>query len=150
MKTTHPDDRSIQQFVFHLDTCDTDVVAHIKSCDLCRQVADGYNLLSIDLKEQEGPILDFNLEDLILEQILNQIEQEPLPKEYAFASPLIVIALGIIAILLNIFIAEFRDSVDADMLSTYFIMCIGLFVTLLLSMDVVRWFRSKMHKINFS
>lgn len=150
MKTTHADDQSIQQCIFDLDTCDNDIIAHINSCNVCQQVANSYKVLITDLKEQEYPILDFNLEDRILEQLPNQIEQEQPYKAYSLTGPLIVISIGIIALLTNSFIGDLKHLIGANKLSTYFIICIGLFITTLLSMDLVKLYKSKMNKINFS
>lgn len=150
MKTTHVDDQHIQQFIFDIDTCDNNVITHINSCDVCQEIADSYTLLSIDLKEQKAPVLSFNLEDRILQQITHQVEQEQRSKKYSFTGPIISIIFGIIAILSNTFIGELRNLLDLKDLSTYFIVSIGIFITTLLSIDVVRLFKSKMHKINFS
>lgn len=150
MKTAHANDKSIQQYVFDLDNCDSDLVEHINSCNLCGKIAYSYRLLSKDIKEQESPILNSNLEDLIVERITNEIKQKQRTKKHPFVGAMIIIVIGIIAIILNTLITELKNLFDANSLSTYFIICIGVFMTILLSMDIVRSFNIKMNKINIS
>ena len=150
MKTTHADDRSIQQFIFDVDNCNNEIKAHIKSCDLCLEVANGYQSLAIDLKAQEYPVLDLNIEDVILELLTNPKEQEQARKAYSFAGPLIVIAIGIIALLANSLIGDLTYWIAPNKQTTYFIACVGLFIATLLCIDVVRIYKSKMNKMNFS
>ncbi len=150
MKPVHVNDQSIQQYIFDINNCDTSIIEHIHSCNICRKTADNYKLLSEDLKEQEIPILDFNLEERILKKITIQITQKKRSKEYTFISATITIAIGIILIFLNAFMQEFKNLFDTSNILTYFILCTSIIITTLLSIDIVRSFNIKMNKIKFS
>ncbi len=150
MKTIHPDDQSIQQFIFDKDHCDKNIARHINACQICQKMVAGYQELSTDFKAQEVPVLDFNLEDRVLRQITTQLEREKRSNRYFFAGPIVFIIIGIVAILSYIFIGEMKYSFGIEDLSIGFIICVGLLIVTLFSMDMMATYKSKMNKIDFS
>jgi len=148
MKTDHLNDQSIQRYIFNFDNCDTNIVEHINSCIICLEIADSYKLLSKDLKNLENPVLDFNLGDQILERITNQVEQRKRSKNYTYISAIVFIAIGVIAMMISAFKVELINQVDTNNMYLYLIISIGVFTTILLSIDSLRSFNLKMNKIN--
>ena len=69
MKNKHLTDDEIQQYILQKAKCDIDIVKHIQNCETCKIKAEQYNLLFEGIKQQEKPVFDFNLADLILEQL---------------------------------------------------------------------------------
>jgi len=148
MKTDHLNDQSIQRYIFDFDNCDNSILEHIDSCEICLQIADNYKLLSKDLKNLENPVLNDNLGDLILEKITNKIEQKKSKKDYNYISAIVFIAIGVIAMMISAFKVELINQVETNNMYLYLIISIGVFTTILLSVDSFRSFNLKMNEIN--
>lgn len=69
MINTHVNDAEIQQYVLQRTDCDVDVIDHILHCTHCKIKAEQYSLLFEGIKQQEKPVFDFNLADLVIEQL---------------------------------------------------------------------------------
>ena len=69
MTNKHLDDDEIQQYVLQKAECNIDIVKHMQNCETCTMKAAQYNLLFEGIKQQEKPVFDFNLADLVIEQL---------------------------------------------------------------------------------
>jgi hypothetical protein len=67
--TKHLNDDQIQQYVLQKAACDVDILNHIERCETCKIKAGQYNLLFEGIKQQEKPAFDFNIADLVTEQL---------------------------------------------------------------------------------
>ena len=65
----HLDDDEIQQYVLQKAMCDFNIVNHIHNCITCKTKAEVYNLLFEGIKQQEKPVFDFILTDLVMAQL---------------------------------------------------------------------------------
>lgn len=75
MTNKHLKDIEIQQYVLEKENCDIDVVEHIQHCTNCAAKAAQYNLLFDGIEQQEKPIFNFNVADLVVAQL-----SKPQPK----------------------------------------------------------------------
>lgn len=69
MKTEHPDDFVIQQYLFRETISHPDLIEHIQQCEKCRLKVEQYKLIFEAIKEQEKPAFDFQLAELVLKQL---------------------------------------------------------------------------------
>lgn len=69
MTNKHPNDIEIQQFVLNEKDCDPGTPEHIRSCEHCNVKAEEYKLLIKEIENQETPAFDFDLADLVMEQL---------------------------------------------------------------------------------
>ena len=69
MKNKHPNDTEIQQYVLEKENCDIDIVKHMEHCTNCAAKAAQYTLMFDKIEQQEKPIFNFNLADLVVEQL---------------------------------------------------------------------------------
>jgi len=69
MKNKHLKDAEIQQYVLQKTSCDIDIIEHVQHCTNCKIKAEQYNLLFEGIKQQEKPVFDFNLDDLVVAQL---------------------------------------------------------------------------------
>lgn len=150
MKTRHVTDPEIQQYIFDKTNCSHDTIQHINSCDVCMHIVDSYQLLSKELKQQNTPVLEYNLADKVLEKIAIPTQQKQHFKNYTAISAIICIAIGMLLILLDTLNSTTYVFFDIDKVSIYFISCIGFFITLLWSIDMIRTFNIKMTNIRYS
>lgn len=69
MTNKHLKDDEIQQYVLQKTECDIDIVKHVQNCKTCKIKAEQYNLLFERIKQQDKPAFDFDLADLVIEQL---------------------------------------------------------------------------------
>ena len=69
MTNKHLSDDEIQQYVFQKAECGIDIVKHIQHCRTCKTKAEQYSLLFEGIKQQDKPAFDFDLADLVIEQL---------------------------------------------------------------------------------
>ena len=150
MKPLHLDDKSIQEYVFAPENCDKEVVNHINSCAHCREIAAAYKTLASSLKEQEKPILNAVLEDKIMQLIMDQTSQKRPAAVYSLFGPLIVMALGLMALMISVLISDVNSFVTTERFSLYVIMGVGLCTTILLAIDTIKRHQYNMNEINIS
>ena len=69
MTNEHLIDAEIQQYVLEKSNCDIDIIEHMQHCTNCAAKAAQYILMFDEIKQQEKPIFNFNLADLVVEQL---------------------------------------------------------------------------------
>lgn len=69
MTDKHLNDAEIQQYVFQKTNCGVDIIEHIQHCTNCKIKVEQYNLLFEGIKQQEKPVFDFNLADLVMQKL---------------------------------------------------------------------------------
>lgn len=148
MKTTHLSDKEIQQYTFDIDKCESIIIEHIEACEICKDIADSYQLLSKTLSEQPRPHLDYNLAERLLVKLPSK-NHKPL-RDYTIISALIILCFGIIAIVLYSFKNSLNNFSEIKNLTTYFIVSVGVFIALLSSLEMIKSFNRKINTINFS
>ena len=147
MKTVHLSDNEIQQYTFDLVNCGDTIIEHINSCDMCKNVSENYRLLSKAIKEQPEPQVAFNLADLVLDKLPSPIAQKT-TKDYSISFS-IIISIGIVLMMVYALKSSLINLIDIKNITTYFIISIGVFVTALWSIDMVKSYNRKMNTINF-
>ena len=76
MVTKHLTDDEVQQYAVDKPNCERRIDAHIHFCEECRSKVEVYQLLVTGIKQQPQPAFNFNLSDLVVQQL-------PSPKEKA-------------------------------------------------------------------
>jgi len=69
MKYLHLTDDQIQQYVLEKANCNNEIIEHVEACTYCKERAEEYNLLFRGIQQQEKPVFDFDLADLVLQQL---------------------------------------------------------------------------------
>ncbi|MCC6287975.1 MAG: hypothetical protein IT249_08820 [Chitinophagaceae bacterium] len=69
MTNKHLNDAEIQQYVLQITNCDVDIIEHVQHCTNCKIKAEQYRFLFDGIREQEKPVFDFNLAELVMEQL---------------------------------------------------------------------------------
>ena len=67
MINKHPGDDEIQQYV--LQKKESDMATHIKNCSTCRIRVKQYHLLSNEIQQLEKPAFDFDVAELVMQQL---------------------------------------------------------------------------------
>lgn len=69
MKYLHLTDNQIQQYVLEKANCTDEIIEHTEACSHCKERAEEYKLLFRGIQQQEKPVFDFDLADLVLQQL---------------------------------------------------------------------------------
>ncbi|HVM88690.1 MAG TPA: hypothetical protein VMT76_10925 [Puia sp.] len=95
--TNHLSEEMIQQYVLDAAIYDADAVSHIHGCELCRSKAEAYQMLFAGIEQQPKPVFDFDLQELVMQQI-PQAEPEVSPQRMpVFLLPVFIMATACIA-----------------------------------------------------
>ncbi len=150
MKTTHVNDHDIQKFTFDLSECEAEIIKHIHSCSECKKRAESYLSLSITIKDQPEPVLEFNLTELVLDKIPLSSKKE---SDYTyFIYFLIIVSVGVVVSSLYYFKGIFIDlfnNTNTTAISTSFMVSVALLIIVALSLDLVRSFNKKINMLNY-
>ena len=69
MKNEHINEMEIQQYVLDKDDCDAIIIEHINHCPKCKAEVDIYELLFAAIKEEPNPVFEFDIANLVLQQL---------------------------------------------------------------------------------
>lgn len=148
MKYLHLTDEQIQQYVLEKANSTDEIIEHIEACTLCKEKAEEYNMLFRGIQQQEKPVFDFDLADLVLQQ-LPKSQTRPFPEkwislltifistlffcviDYLFGKNLVVLFGGISPVLIGLIITT----------------VISIFVFLYIDMN--KSYHAKMKALNF-
>lgn len=132
MLTKHLTDDEIQQYVVDRQDCEMKIVEHIHICGECKLKAEIYQSLVTGIKQQPQPIFNFDLSELVVQQL-------PSPNEKASDRLLLRLLLLIGITVIGTGVYFFEDSfvylfkgVAAILIYLIIItavtVCIGLFI----------------------
>jgi hypothetical protein len=148
MKYKHLNDDEIQQYVLEKANCDDEVMEHILLCTNCNERATQYSQLFQGIKQQEKPVFDFNLAELVIEQLPKSQYNPSYRKSFSFFTIFIsILSVGVIGYLFG--------RTLFNLFSTITPVVTGLIVTTVTSLlvflfiDMNRKYQSKMKALNF-
>lgn len=148
MKMKHVNDHDIQQFAFDLSECKTEIIEHISLCKVCKMKVESYQSLSSVVKNQPDPIVEFNLSELVLEQLEIAPKKKPIYSSFIYF--LIILSIGIILISLYHFNGIFINLLDSSAITpAYFLISIVVLISFALGLDMVRSFNKKINMLNY-
>lgn len=144
MKMIHATDMEIQTYVFDRSNCDTTMIAHINSCDYCKNNATAYDLFSEKIKMTKAPTLAIDISKIL----------ESIPRETVQIKPvknlhLHIILFAIIASI-SVFLWVFNSSVNIPINSIHVLISSAVFFVFIWCLDSYKSYQKKMKHLNFS
>lgn len=88
MKNEHINEIEIQQYILAKDDCDINIVAHINHCQKCKAEVEIYELLFAAINAEPNPIFEFDLANLVMQQVSEK-------QNFSFDKYLIAILSGV-------------------------------------------------------
>jgi hypothetical protein len=148
MTNKHLNNDEIQQYVLQKAECDVDIMEHIQHCTICKMKAAQYNLLFEGIKQQEKPVFDFNLADLVIDQLPKAQHKVSYERSFSYFIIFIAVVLGCIVFYLfgNNLLSLFRGITP---------ILVGLIITtvtsflVFLCIDMYRKYQTRMDALNF-
>lgn len=146
MKNIHVSDFDIQQFLFDPLDCEAQIIKHINSCEECKKRVDTYVLLSSSIKNQTEPELEYNLAQLVLDEI-------PSNKEIAhsdtYLNTIIILTTSFVLLILVLFRETFVFLIyNTIAQQSYFVISIAFFISFILVYDIFKTFNTKLEILN--
>jgi hypothetical protein len=148
MTNKHLTDNEVQQYALNSSACNGIITAHVLLCEECKTRIENYQLLITGIKQQQEPVFDFNLQELVLEQL-----PKPKPRlfpESLFAYLLIIASLILPAIGLFAFKRYWINFFNE--IATYTILLIIIsfvIIMVVLCIDIFRTYQKKMNSLNY-
>ena len=146
MKNIHLTDEEIQQYALDAPNSPNELLVHVQQCEHCQQQALQYQLLFEGIAVQKKAAFDFDLTDLVMEQL-----PKPTP---AYDWSLIYTLLGIIGVLIGIVGYEFGASLvrlftylQPILMGLILIATFGLLI--FLGIDIYQKYKAQMKALNF-
>ena len=143
MKNKHVNEIEIQQYVLCKDDCDTIIIEHINHCGKCKAEVETYELLFAAIKKQPNPIFEFDIANLVMQQ---------LPDKHFFSidrflitllSGVTITVLSILIYLTNIYFPTVFNGISLIQFSL--IMVTILLISIYIYIDMKRNYNSKMN-----
>jgi hypothetical protein len=148
MTNNHLNDAEIQQYILQKTQCNIDIVKHVQNCKTCKIKAKQYTLLFEGIKQQENPVFDFNLADLVIGQLPKSRVRVSNDKSFSYF--IFFISLFSLCIILYLF----RDSL-LSLFKGITPILIGLIITSVISIsvflgiDMYKKYQTKLKCLNF-
>lgn len=120
MKTAHPSEGEIQQYVLENETCPEETKGHILSCEHCSNEVALYRTLFLQIESQAAPELGFDLATSVVNQIHALPKRKSSPLYPILATT--IAALGILGLtiwLLNDKLLSLLGHLDTSQLLNY-------------------------------
>ncbi len=146
MKGTHVSEMEIQRYVFDKDDCPIQIAAHIETCDSCSARAANYQMIFSEIKQYPKPVLDFDLEKMVLAKLPKPVPAFSFVIFLACALSILLIAgLGVFAYLHNEILVRLFTGILP--IAIYLIMITAATVIMLQSLDMYKKYQRKMHAL---
>ena len=151
MNNNHLTDIDIQTFVLQIlqkADCDRKIIEHLAHCDDCRLKAEQYQILFEEIKQQEKPIFDFDLSDLVMAQM-----PQSKPKrlfENAFIYSTVFAAIFVMSLVFYYLRDTLLDMFTAiTPILIYLIITTVITLSVFLCIDMYTKFQKRMNALNF-
>lgn len=144
----HVNDSDIQQYVLERSVCDSVIVEHIHGCRNCMTKAEQYSVLINGIEEQEAPVFDFNVVDLVMPQLA-------VTKPAKISDRWVVLLIGfVIMAMVGVLIYYFTGYLKVMIagiapMFTYLIVTTVLILLLWLCFDMFVRYRKQMKSLNY-
>jgi len=148
MKTNHLLESEIQQYSLDKLNCEKHIIDHIQSCENCRENVEAYSVIFSTIKDQPEPAFDFDLTEMVMQQL-------PQAKPKVIADKTMIFVLSFIAVLSIGFTIVFFWSYFSDLITKITPMLIYLVITsivslmLFLGIDLISEYHKKLKILNY-
>jgi hypothetical protein len=77
MRSGHLSEDAVQQYVLDASSCETDIIEHSGSCEICKTRIANYRSLFAAIQEQPRPAFEFDVAALVLSQLQGRTKELP-------------------------------------------------------------------------
>lgn len=146
---THASESDIQKYAMDKSGCPPALIAHIDSCEHCRNEVKAYQLLFSALTEQSGPAFDFDLSALVLPKL--PVSRHRLSADRFVAGFLVVFVCSCVAIPVYLFRQYFLYMFsDISSFFIYAILCSVVIIIGFKTLKLYKKYQQQMRILNFN
>ena len=147
MKNSHPTENDIQTHVLN-NLHDSKNVEHISNCIHCGLIAKQYKHLFADIQKQDVPTFEFNLSQLVMEELESKTEAKLSFDNYL--NYFLSISIGLLFLILLYLVTPYISVifVSTSPLLTYLISICAVCFSLFFSVDTYKSYRKKISLLN--
>lgn len=145
MKNTHLTDEEIQQYALDARLLSGALAEHIQHCEHCRQQARYYQLTFEGLGFQEKAVFDFDLTELVMEQLPQTKPSYDRPLFYAIAF-IIVLMIGLTGNIFGYSLVNLFAYVKPMLIVLVIVTAIGLMA--FLGLDMYQKYKAQMKRLS--
>jgi len=147
MKTLHPGDTEIQEFLFTQNISDKDISKHIQKCETCMRTVIQYKQLIDAVRGQEKARFDFGLTELVMKQLPDKTPVLSFKISMIYAFLLIAIPAGsLMLFLFSTYLVKLMA--DATQIIIYLIITAVISLILFQGFDSLYRFKKHMNVLN--
>lgn len=142
MKNGHATDLEIQKYAFDRGECENSIVVHIGACAACTESVQAYLTLTANIKEQPGPVLEYDLAKLVMDRLP---ADKAVETSNDFLTNIVMLTIGgFILLALFLFIQTIAFLLDNTLIykSIFIISSIGC-ISAILVFDLYKSFQRK-------
>lgn len=145
MKNIHLTEEQIQQYALDAQSCSGAITAHIQQCEHCQQQVIYYKVLIEGIETQEKAVFDFDIADLVMEQL-----PQPKPtydKSFSYALvAMIVMMAGLVVYVLGNSLVSLFALVQPILIGLVIITALGLMA--FLGVDMYQKYKAQMRTLS--
>ena len=149
MTTAHLTDEEIQLFAIDRENASIGVTDHMTECAICRMQAAAYKTVLVAVQQQEVPVFDFDLADLVVSQ-LRPVKEKKFTNSFSSAlSWLLAFCLaGIPLFIFRQYFLNMLSGISVFSLLVSIVTC--LLIIVFKVMNMYRKFLQQIKTLNFS
>jgi hypothetical protein len=149
MKSTHLSDKEIQQYALDSEAADAGLTRHIHACEQCTEKAEAYRKLFTGLQRQPAAAFDFNLAELVMQQLPVPATAPKTDKENVLIYAFIIAGTAIIGFALYFF-RKYLATIFESIAPVFIYLALTAFATLsiLLVADIYKKYKKKIHTLD--
>ncbi len=147
MTMKHLSEEEIQQYSIDKSSCDTALAVHLQSCASCQAHVEAYRQLFTAIQDQPKPVFDFDLSNLVLQQLPKA--KPGFSLNNFFILLIIFGALSAVGVPLYLF-RKYLSSIFSGALSMtmYLIIISAIIILIFQSMEMYRNYQKQMSILN--
>lgn len=146
MTTSHLSEQEIQQYVLDRKNTSSDISAHIHDCERCQAEATVYRMLFKELKEIPKPAFDFDLSELVLDQL--PVRKPLFPWMATVVACLAIFLVSFAIICFTNYLSAAVRGLSVKLL--YFIIIPAVFILIIQGLSLLKVHKKQMSTINFN
>jgi cell division protein FtsL len=147
MTTLHLTENEIQEHIFN-NISKADTINHIQQCKQCSLKVAQYKMMFEVIKQQSKPAFDFNITQLVMEQLPVAKEKTLLEKHFVyFIAGAVLLMLALLIYSIKNYLANITIGLQPVLVSL--ITTTALIISIFLIVDMYKKFKSQMNTLNY-
>ena len=148
MKTNHLLESEIQQYCLDRLNCEKHIIDHIQSCESCKEKVEAYTVIFSTIKDQPEPAFDFDLTDMVMNQLPQTKPNVIVDKTMIFVLSFIaLIAVGFTIVFFGSWFSELMTKITPMLI--YFLSTCVVSLMIFMGIDLFSEYHKKLKILNY-